>query len=187
MRPSRHDTLIVTERLVIAPARNRDFADWSKLRARNREHLEKWEPRWPKDASTREDWGRRLKAWKKGWKDGHAFVFLIRRQDNDRMIGGVSLTNVRSWPASSASLGYWLGEKSEGHGYMAESVGAICDWAFGTLQLHRIEAGTLASNLRSRKVLETNGFQEEGYARAYLEIAGKRRDHVLFGLVRPDS
>ena len=67
---------------------------------------------------------------------------------------------------------------------MRESVIAVCDWAFAALRLWRIEAGTLAENNRSRKVLEAAGFEEEGYARAYLEIAGERRDHVLFGLVR---
>jgi ribosomal-protein-alanine N-acetyltransferase len=36
----------------------------------------------------------------------------------------------------------------------------------------------------SRRVLEKNGFQEEGYAENYLQIDGKWADHVLFGLTR---
>ena len=68
---------------------------------------------------------------------------------------------------------------------LQESVKAVCDWALSELQLHRVEAGILASNLRSRKVLEACGFLEEGHAKEYLEIAGVRRDHVLFALTRP--
>ena len=183
----RKGTAIVTQRLVIEPARKKDFEDWSALRKRSRKHLQPWEPTWPRDANSRADWGRRLLAWKAGWKSGRAYVFLIRRVKDGKLVGGVSLTNVRSWPANSASLGYWLGHDQQGHGFMQEGVGAICDWAFRELQLHRIEAGILASNLRSRKVLESNGFREEGHAEKYLEIAGVRRDHVLFALVRSDT
>ncbi len=187
MPPRRKDALIVSDRLVIAPPRKRDFEDWSTVRQASRKHLEKWEPVWPKDANTRADWTRRLQAWKAGWQAGQAYVFLIRRLKDGRIAGGISLTNVRAWPSCTASMGYWLGKDFQGHGYMQEAVGLVSGWAFRELGLFRIEAGILASNLRSRKVLESNGFQEEGYARAYLEIAGRRRDHVLFALVRTES
>ena len=37
----------------------------------------------------------------------------------------------------------------------------------------------------SQRVLAKVGFEREGYARDYLEIAGRREDHILFALVRP--
>ena len=186
MAISRKETVSVSDRLVIEPPRKRDFKDWSHLRKRSRKHLQPWEPSWPEDANSRADWSRRLQAWKSGWQSGRAYVFLIRRLEDNELVGGVSLTNVRGWPADSASLGYWLGINFQGQGLMQEGVRAVCDWAFNNLHLHRIEAGILASNLRSRKVLESNGFREEGHAEKYLEIAGVRRDHVLFALVRRD-
>lgn len=181
----RRDTVIVSRRVVLEPPRKKDFKDWAALRKKSRAHLEKWEPAWPKDANSKADWGRRVQSWKAGWSSRRAYVFLLRLLDDRRLIGGVSLTNVRSWPSNTASLGYWLGEEFEGQGYMQEGVAAVCEWAFSDLNLSRIEAGIIASNLRSRRVLESNGFEEEGHAKAYLEIAGKRRDHILFGLVRP--
>ena len=187
MAAHRKDTVIVSARLVIEPARKKDFEDWSGLRKRSRKHLQPWEPTWPKDANSRADWARRLQAWKNGWKSGRAYVFMIRRLKDGKLVGGISLTNVRGWPANSASLGSWLGQDHQGQGLMQEGVGAVCDWAFRELHLYRVEAGILASNLRSRKVLETNGFREEGHAKEYLEIAGVRRDHVLFALVRPSA
>jgi ribosomal-protein-alanine N-acetyltransferase len=99
----------------------------------------------------------------------------------------VSLTNVRGWPAQAANIGYWVGEPYEGQGYMQEAVGTVCAWAFQVLDLCRIEAGTLPNNERSQRVLAKVGFEREGYARDYLEIAGKREDHILFALVRPTS
>lgn len=179
------ETLIVTPRLVLAPARRSDFADWARLRANSRAYLEPWEPLWPLDALSRRDWHRRLSAWTSAWKAGTAYVFLTRRAADNALVGGVSFTQVKPWPADSASLGYWQGAAFEGQGYMREAVDAACHWAFTELGLWRIEAGIVPENARSRRVLEGTGFAEEGLAAGYLEIAGARRDHVLFGLVRP--
>lgn len=181
------DSLITSARLVLSPVRKSDYADWSRLRGASRSYLEPWEPRWPSDALSRSDWQRRMKAWQRAWRDGSGFVFLIRRIDNNELVGGVSLTQVRGWPVDTGSLGYWLGETYAGNGYMREAVEAVCHWAFKQVMLARIEAGIVPGNERSRRVLESAGFAEEGFARAYLEIAGERRDHILFGLVRsPD-
>lgn len=178
------DTLITSERLVLAPPAKSDFEDWARVRTDSREHLVPWEPVWPQDAHSKADWNRRMRAWRRGWKDGHARIFLIRRIEDNTLVGGVSMTNIRRWPALSANLGYWLAADLQGQGYMGEGVQAICTWAFDVLGLWRVEAGTLPENSRSRAVLEGCGFVEEGYAKAYLEIAGARRDHVLYGLVR---
>ena len=179
------DTLIATPRLVLAPARKSDFADWAKLRRDSRAYIEPWEPLWPSDALSRRDWTRRLSAWTTAWKAGTAYIFLTRRQSDNALVGGLSFTQVKPWPADSASLGYWQGAGFEGQGYMREAVSAACQWAFNDLGLWRIEAGIVPENARSRRVLEGTGFAEEGRAAAYLEIAGTRRDHILFGLVRP--
>ncbi|MEZ5998949.1 MAG: GNAT family protein [Hyphomonas sp.] len=187
MRASARDTLITTERLVLAPPCRGDYAEWADLRHRSRTHLEPWEPSWPSDVHSRTDWSRRLRSWNEGWRKGRACVFLIRRIDTAALIGGASLTNVRGWPSCAANLGYWLGAEHEGHGYMQEAVSGVCRWAFEALGLWRIEAGTLPSNTRSQRVLAAAGFEQEGYARDYLEIAGERQDHVLFALVRQDQ
>lgn len=180
------DTVISAERLALMAARRGDYEDWAALRTASRGYLEPWEPRWPPDALSRRDWVRRVHVWTKAWKQGSGYVFLIRRHEDNVLLGGASLTQVRPWPASSASLGYWMGEAHAGQGYMQEAVRALCAWAFSNLGLARIEAGIVPENDKSRRVLEGTGFAEEGRAAAYLEIAGERRDHILFGLVRPD-
>lgn len=183
MLPSQRDTLISTPRLVLTPAARVDYEDWSALRLRSREHLEKWEPRWTEDAGSKADWNRRIKAWSTGWKEGRTHVFLFRSLQTRELIGSASLTNVRMWPSNAANLGYWVGASFQGQGYMQEAVRAVCRWAFEVRGLERIEAGTLPENARSRNVLQQVGFQEEGRAAAYLEINGERRDHIIYGLV----
>ena len=179
------DTVITTPCLALMPARRQDFADWAELRRVSRNYIEPWEPSWPSDALSRRDWNRRLSAWTSAWKTGSAYILFIRRLSDNALVGGLSFTQMRPWPADSASLGYWQGKGFEGQGYMREAVSAACTWAFRDLGLWRIEAGIVPENARSRRVLEGTGFAEEGRATAYLEIAGTRRDHILFGLVRP--
>ena len=183
--PLREKIRITTARTFLRPAVKQDYAEWANLRLESRDHLEPWEPIWPENALSREDWNRRMKAWREAWIMGRAYGFQIHLASSGELIGAVNLSNVRWGAAQMASLGYWLSVRHQGQGLMHEAAGAVCDWAFDYLELERLEAGALPDNTRSRKLLERLGFQEEGFARAYLRIAGKRRDHVLYALVRP--
>src|SRR5438874_13168233 len=51
---------------------------------------------------------------------------------------------------------------------------------------HRVEAACLPTNVPSRALLLRTGFQQEGYARNYLLIDGKRQDHLLLAILRED-
>ena len=73
-----------------------------------------------------------------------------------------------------------MGVHFAGRGHMSKAVPAILSHAFADLKLNRVEAASLPTNSRSMHLLEKCGFQREGYAREYLEINGKREDHVLF-------
>ena len=176
------DMRILCEQLYLRPPRRHDFKCWSRLRMSNKDHLQPWEPRWPNDASSRADWHLRMRAWQKDWAKGRGYAFLLFDKDDERLLGGVAITQIRRGAALSGSLGYWLGAEFTGHGFMSEAVSGVCKWAKAELRLARLEASTLPENSASKRVLERCGFLEEGYARSYLEIAGTRRDHVLYGL-----
>ena len=77
-----------------------------------------------------------------------------------------------------------MGEQFAGQGLMTEAVGVVLPFFFDTLGLHRLQAAFLPHNIASRRVLEKNGFREEGFAENYLQIDGKWADHVLFALTR---
>jgi ribosomal-protein-alanine N-acetyltransferase len=65
------------------------------------------------------------------------------------------------------------------------AVAEAVERAFGSLRLHRLQAGTLVDNIGSQRVLEKNGFERIGVAHNYLEIAGAWRDHILFQRIAP--
>jgi len=54
---------------------------------------------------------------------------------------------------------------------------------FRDLGLHRLEAATLLHNTRSQRVLARNGFRPFAISEAYLKIAGRWQDHVLYQLL----
>src|SRR4029450_7592279 len=75
------------------------------------------------------------------------------------------------------------GERLNGRALATKAVAEVIPVAFGELELHRLEAGTLVDNLASRRVLEKNGVGEVGVAPGDLHIGGEWRDHMLFQLL----
>lgn len=177
--------IIKGSRIVLCTPRRSDFALWRRAREDSHAHLEPWKPTWLENTNSYEGWRIRLDAWKKAARHGTGHAFLIFEAGENNLLGGVSLTNIRRGAAQTGLLGYWLAANAEAKGYMSEAVQLICNWAYEELGLCRIEAGTLPENMRSRNVLERCGFQIEGTARSYLQIAGKRRDHLIYAFI-PD-
>lgn len=173
-------------RIYLRPPIQRDWQAWSELRAASRAFLAPWEPTWPADALTRGSYRRRLRQYRAEVREGSGQSFFLFRSEDHALLGGITLSNLRRGVAQSASLGYWIGAPMRQQGYMTEALAAIVDYGFDRLGLHRLEAACLPENEASQSLLRNAGFQEEGYARQYLKIDGRWRDHLLFALLRSD-
>ena len=173
-------------RVVLRAPRSRDFEAWRTLRRRSRDFLKPYEPRWTEADLNRQAFGARLWRGKQEARKGTDYSFLIfeKTAGGEMLVGGLTISNVRRRAAQFATLGYWMGEEFAGRGLMSEAVGVLLPFYFETLGLHRLQAAFLPHNSASRRVLEKNGFREEGYAENYLQIDGKWADHVLFALTR---
>ena len=110
---------------------------------------------------------------------------MIRR-DDQRLLGAVTLDNIRRGPVQAGTLGYWVGQPFARQGYMREAILTLVHHAFTALDLSRIEAACLPENQASRGVLEKTGFKYEGVAQSYLQINGRWRNHVLYANLRND-
>ena len=71
-------------------------------------------------------------------------------------------------------------------GYTRAAVRRVLAFAFDQLGLHRVEAACRPENQASKQLLESVGFEYEGRARAFLNIAGEWRDHDRFSLLSTD-
>ena len=88
-----------------------------------------------------------------------------------------------------AELGYWLGRCHWGQGLMTRIVGLFAPLAMDTLGLCRLQATVLDSNAASARVLQKNGFVEEGVMRRAVLKYGTVHDLRLFAKIRvaPES
>lgn len=177
---------LVGQKIVLRPPARSDEKQWIEVREESREFLEFWEPTWPSDATTPAAFRRRLKKFSSDWRDGATYAFLIFTREDERLVGGITLSNVRRGVAQSGSVGYWMGKRFARNGYMAEAVQLTLEFAFDTLGLHRVEAACLPSNTPSRSLLLKSGFIQEGFARRYLRINGAWQDHISFAILRTD-
>ena len=110
----------------------------------------------------------------------HAFGIFL----GDELVGRLSLSQIVRGVFQNAYLGYSIGERWNGQGLATEAVGVAVDFGLGDLGLHRVQAAVMPRNAGSIRVLEKNGFREEGYAVGYLCINGVWEDHRIFARTR---
>jgi len=157
-----------------------DYAEWVALREASRDFLVPWEPTWPDDDLSRGAFRRRLKRYADDQRSDLAYAFMIFRNHDNALVGGLTLANIRRGVAQAGSLGYWIGAPFARKGYMTAAVCALVPFCFRTLRLHRLEAACIPANAASIALLEKTGFTREGYARSYLCINGVWQDHLLY-------
>ena len=184
---ARDDTpVLMGRRVTLRAPRPGDYQAWRTLRKESRDFLKPFEPRWTEADLSQSVFTARFRRGREEAKAGtdYSFFIFLREGGREVLVGGLTLSNIRRRAAQYVTLGYWMGRDFAGQGLMTEAVGTVVPFAFETLGLHRIHAAFLPANTASRRVLEKNGFKEEGYAENYLQIDGKWCDHVLFGLTR---
>jgi ribosomal-protein-alanine N-acetyltransferase len=163
-----------------------DWSEWARLRAASRDFLTPWEPTWLEDELTRNAYRLRLRRYGRDARDGIGYAFFVFRREDDSLLGGITLSNVRRGVTQSCSIGYWMGQQYAGQGLMQDAVTTSLSYVFDELGLHRLEAACLPHNEASTTVLLKTGFQKEGHARKYLRINGKWSDHTLFAMLQSD-
>ena len=185
-RRNRPAAVLTTERLILRPPQMRDHAAWATLRRESRAFLEPWEPRWSRDHLSARAFRNRVSWAERMIRQGEAWPLLLLRAGDEAIVGGLTLSNIRREPADAGTLGYWTGAPYAAQGYMTEALSALRQFAFRELDLSRLEAACLPENTASRRLLERCQFKYEGVAQAYLQIAGRWRNHVLYASLRED-
>jgi RimJ/RimL family protein N-acetyltransferase len=118
------------------------------------------------------------------WAEGAGFSFAIAQLTTGRAVGAAGLW-LRELAAGRASAGYSVAPGARGHGYAADALTAVTDFAWSLPGLHRVELHIEPWNTASVRTAARAGYQPEGLLRSYLEIGGRRRDMLLHAAVRP--
>ncbi|MEM8851110.1 MAG: GNAT family protein [Pseudomonadota bacterium] len=177
---------IETDRLLLRLPQHSDYRSWVGLRDQSAEFLQPWEPAWADDHLSRKSFTNRVYWAQRSHSQGAALALFLTRKTDSAILGAITLDNIRRGPSQSATLGYWIGQPHARQGYMREAIVALSHYAFRRLDLSRVEAACLEENAASRGLLEKAGFKYEGVAQAYLQIAGRWRNHVLYAQLRSD-
>ena len=148
----------------------------------NRDFLAPWEPTRTDDYFTVDGQRAVIRDALARYEHGSSLPHVIL-DGAGRIVGRITLSGIVRGPFQSCSLGYWVSAADNGRGLATAAVRDVIRVAFRGLGLHRIQAETLLHNVRSQRVLEHNGFVRIGMAPAYLNIAGKWQDHVLYQVV----
>ncbi|MEM7643171.1 MAG: GNAT family protein [Pseudomonadota bacterium] len=177
---------IETDRLILRLPQHSDYRAWVALREQSAQFLQPWEPAWADDHLSRKSFTNRVYWAQRSHSQGAALALFLTRKTDGAVLGAITLDNIRRGPSQSATLGYWIGQPHARQGYMREAIVALSHHAFRRLDLSRVEAACLEENTASRGLLEKAGFKYEGVAQAYLQIAGRWRNHVLYAQLRSD-
>lgn len=182
----RRRPVVETERMTLRLPAHGDYRAWAELRESSADHLRPWEPVWAHDHLSRKAFTNRVYWAGRSEVQGSALSVLLIRREDQRLLGAVTLDNIRRGPVQAGTMGYWIGAEFVRHGYMKEAVQALVHYAFAALDLSRVESACLPENIASRGVLEKSGFKYEGVAQSYLQINGRWRNHVLYANLRHD-
>src|SRR5690349_14324855 len=193
MEQYRHRTLIPLfeelrgPQVIVRPYRLEDADELFAAVEESRQHLWPWLP-WVVQHQTVEDTRDFILRTQAKW--------LLREEDltvgifeasSGRYLGGSGL-HVRGWDVPAFEIGYWIRASAEGHGYVAETVKLLTDFAFASLGAQRVMIRCDARNTRSAAVAERLGFVREAHLRNEVRTHtdSALRDTLVFSLIPSD-
>lgn len=121
---------------------------------------------------------------KEKFEEGSILTFAIENQDTMELIGLISLRVSEQF--QHAEIGYWIGKPFWNKGYGTEAVGALLDFGFNVLNLHKIFARAFSTNPGSWRIMEKNGLTHEGTFKEHVYRWDEFHDLVFYGILKKD-
>jgi ribosomal-protein-alanine N-acetyltransferase len=166
------------EQLTLRPLALKDAPALLAFARANRRFFEEWEPARDDGFFTLRPQEAEIDAAAADAAADRRYAFGVFA--GEKLVGRLALNQIVRGVFQNAYLGYSIGEPWNGRGFATEAVAVAVRFAFEELDLHRIQAAVMPRNAASIRVLEKNGFREEGYAVGYLCINGVWEDHRIF-------
>ena len=116
---------------------------------------------------------------------GDSLHLAVRRRYEGDLVGVATLREIDRGH-EQAELSFWIGRPYWGQGLAGEAVGALITYGFTALGLNRIYAYHMVRNPASARVLERQGFTQEGLLRQRVKKWDVYEDVVVRALLRRD-
>jgi ribosomal-protein-alanine N-acetyltransferase len=171
--------MLKTEKLNIVLLSNNHSAHLLNYYKKNKEHLEKWEPKRDSSFYTASFFKRLIIKRLKEIQKGQSVRFVIIPNESNTIIG---VCNYTIESDMKCHLGYSISEEYEGKGLMYEALLKTNQYIFDKIDIKTIQASIIIKNQRSNRLLERLLFKYIGKVNNYLEINGKLEDHSIYHL-----
>jgi [ribosomal protein S5]-alanine N-acetyltransferase len=166
--------------LVLRALRQADRAEWDRVRGDNAHYVGQWEPTAPDGVGRRVTFRQYVRNLDKEARAGRIVPFAI--EVDGHLAGQMHLFGIVHGSLLSGAAGYWVAQRYAGAGIATRALAMLCDYAFGSLKMHRVEVNIRPENSASLRVVEHLRFRDEGIRERYLHINGGWRDHRTFAL-----
>lgn len=113
----------------------------------------------------------------------HRNLTIVERSTG-RPVGAFSIRP--GFQRQRGDIGYWVGIPFQGRGYATAAVARGLEIAFGEMGMEKVEACAFVGNHPSRRVLEKNGFLQEGLTRKAVLKRGRWLDEWALGITREE-
>jgi len=158
----------------------------AKYHQRNLAHFRSSSPPRPSEFHSIDAWRGRLRQTGDPASPSAIRIGIYVNATPNVLVGHVELSEIARGAFLSCYVGYGIDAEFQGRGIMFEAVGAVINYAFSSLGLHRIQANYMPTNVRSGRLLRRLGFRQEGFAREYLFLGGQWQDHIMTALLNPE-
>ena len=110
------------------------------------------------------------------------YHLVVALKESRQIIGGCGI-HIHRPEHKNAEIGYCFNKKFWGQGFATETMAALLEFGFETLQMHRIIATCDPSNLGSERVMQKNGLRKEAHFVQELWQKGRWRDSLLYAIL----
>ncbi|EFU38861.1 putative acetyltransferase [Paenibacillus vortex V453] len=117
---------------------------------------------------------------------GDTVLLLIALSDNDQVIGDVALQDIDHINRNANIRIAIESVEHLGKGYGPEAIRLLLEYAFGLLNLHRIELQVFDYNERAIKAYEKVGFKREGVQRDALYYNHRYHDSIMMSILEDE-
>jgi RimJ/RimL family protein N-acetyltransferase len=114
---------------------------------------------------------------------GEACSWVLTSRSADRAIGMLDARVL----GHEVDIGYVLGRRHWGQGYMSEAVAELTEWMVSQPDIFRVWAVCDVETIASARVLEKAGFEREGILRRWISHPNRSsepRDCLMYGRAR---
>ena len=123
-----------------------------------------------------------IKETNQNFREKKGVWWVLADKRNNNFMGYVGFKDINE-KNKSAEIGYVLHPDYWASGWMTEAVGAVLDFVFEELNLHRVIGNINPDNEASRGLLKKFGFKKEAYFREDYYFAGEFLDSEIYGLL----